>query len=106
MTNQANICRLRIDGNPLVEVHVHISGRAQGVGFCYFTKGAADQMNVYGYVKSLPDGRVEAVLEGWEADVSKMLEKLRVGPQTAKVTDVKMEERDSTGGYEDCQTYR
>ena len=97
--------KLIIDGNPLVQLHVLISGRAQGVGFRSFTKEAADQMNVYGYVKNLPDGRVEAVLEGREADVNKMLERLRVGPQAAKVTDVKTEKRDPSGEYEDFQVY-
>ena len=49
---------------------------------------------------------MEAVLEGAEADVSKVLEKLRVGPRSAKVTDVKTEKREFTGEYKDFEIRR
>ena len=98
--------KLMIDGSPLVQLYVLISGKVQGVGFHNFTKGAADEMNVYGYVKNLPDGKVEAVLEGSEANVSKVLEKLHVGPQSARVDDVKTDKREFTGKYKDFQIHR
>jgi acylphosphatase len=98
--------KIIIDGSQLVQVYVLISGEVQGVEFRDFTKQTADQMNVCGYVKNLPDGRVEAVLEGQEDDVSKVLEKLRVGPQSAKVTDVETEKRKFTGKYKDFQIHR
>ncbi len=93
--------KLIVDGTPLVQLYVLISGKVQGVGFRDFTKRTADQMNVYGYVRNLPNGKVEAVLEGAEVDVSKLLEKLRVGPRSAEVTDVKTEKRKFTGEYKD-----
>jgi acylphosphatase len=44
---------------------VHFSGRVQGVGFRYTTESlAADFPEVTGYVRNLPDGRVELVMEG------------------------------------------
>lgn len=92
-----------VDGNPLVQLYVLISGKVQGVGFRAFTKQTADQMNVYGYVKNLPNGKVEAVLAGGEADVNRLLEKLHVGPRSAKVTDLKTEEKKNTGEYRDFQ---
>jgi acylphosphatase len=95
--------KLIVDGSPLVQFYVLISGKVQGVGFRYFTRQTADQMNVYGYVRNLPNGKVEAVLEGSEADVSKVLEKLRVGPQSAEVTDAKTEKREFTGEYKDFE---
>jgi acylphosphatase len=42
----------------------HFSGRVQGVGFRYTVKNIAIQYNVAGYVRNLPDGRVELVMEG------------------------------------------
>jgi acylphosphatase len=42
----------------------HFSGRVQGVGFRYTTHNIAIQYNVAGYVRNLPDGRVEVVMEG------------------------------------------
>ena len=98
--------KLIIDANPLVQLYVLISGKVQGVGFRDFTKRTADQMNVCGYVKNLPNGKVEAVLAGAEVDVNKMLEKLHVGPNSAKVTDVKTEEKEFTGKYKDFQIHR
>ncbi len=98
--------KLIVDGNPLAQIYVLISGKVQGVGFRDFTKRTADGMNVYGYVKNLPNGKVEAVLAGSEADVDKILKKLHVGPRSAKVTDVKVEKRKFTGKYKDFQIHR
>ena len=43
---------------------VHFSGSVQGVGFRYTARRLADAFDVTGYVKNLPDGRVEIVVEG------------------------------------------
>ena len=43
---------------------VHFSGIVQGVGFRYTARRLADRFDVAGYVKNLPDGRVELVVEG------------------------------------------
>ncbi len=43
---------------------VHYSGRVQGVGFRYTAQGLASGFAVAGYVRNLPDGRVELVAEG------------------------------------------
>ena len=43
---------------------VHFSGHVQGVGFRYTTVRIAENYDVSGYVKNLPDGRVELVMEG------------------------------------------
>lgn len=92
-----------VDGDPLVQLFVLISGEVQGVFFRDFTKQVADEMSVYGYVKNLPNGKVEAVLEGRIGNLDKMLEKLRVGPEYADVEDLKIEERKYTGKYKDFQ---
>ena len=97
--------KLIIDGSPLVQLCVLISGTVQGVEFRNFTKQTADQMDVHGYVKNLPNGEVEAVLEGREADVNKVLGMLRVGPPLAEVAGVKTEKRKFTGEYKDFRIY-
>ena len=43
---------------------VCFSGRVQGVAFRYTTRAVASRFNVTGYVRNLPDGRVELVAEG------------------------------------------
>lgn len=52
----------------------YFSGRVQGVGFRYTVKNVALQYNVHGFVKNLPDGRVELVMEGPEPDMSRLVE--------------------------------
>jgi acylphosphatase len=55
------------------------------VGFRAFTQREARQRNLAGWVKNLPDGRVEAVIEGPKAQVDALLEKMRRGPRAARV---------------------
>ena len=47
-----------------VEAHVLISGKVQGVWFRANTKEKARQLDIKGWVRNLPDGRVEAVFQG------------------------------------------
>jgi acylphosphatase len=49
---------------------VYFSGRVQGVGFRYTTRRIANAHRVTGYVRNLPDGRVEVVAEGNRAEVA------------------------------------
>jgi acylphosphatase len=50
------------------------SGRVQGVGFRYTVQNLAMQYNVLGYVRNLPDGRVEIVMEGPDDEMDGLLE--------------------------------
>ncbi len=45
-------------------LHVYFSGRVQGVGFSYSVKQLSLEFDVTGWVKNLPDDRVELVAEG------------------------------------------
>jgi acylphosphatase len=56
---------------------VHYSGRVQGVGFRYTVRGLAAGFDVKGYVKNLPDGRVQLVLEGPPDEVQGLLNVIR-----------------------------
>lgn len=82
-------------------VHVFISGRVQGVFFRYTSKELADQLGVTGWIKNLPDGRVEAVVEGEEDKVEEMIEFLSKGPPLARVDDIKIIEEEYRGEYRD-----
>jgi len=60
----------------LIQAHVFYSGRVQGVGFRYTTQRRAVEQGVSGWVRNLPDGRVELLAEGPEAAVEKLLENI------------------------------
>jgi acylphosphatase len=70
-----------------------ISGRVQGVGFRYFAEAAAAREGLHGWVRNLPDSRVEIAAEG-DADALERFERhVRHGPPGARVDGV---EWDST----------
>jgi acylphosphatase len=71
--------------------HALVSGAVQGVGFRHYTKVRARELGLGGWVRNLPDGRVEAWLEGSDDAVQSMLEWLRRGPTSARVDDVAIE---------------
>lgn len=75
-----------------------ISGRVQGVGFRWFAHEAAVREGVTGWVRNLPDGRVEAVVEGEADAVTRMERALRSGPRGARVERVYVGEEEP-GGY-------
>jgi acylphosphatase len=69
-----------------------IGGRVQGVGFRYFTQEAAARDGIHGWVRNLPDGRVEASAEG-EAEAMERFERaIRSGPRGARVEAVEVED--------------
>lgn len=83
----------------LVRVHVFIDGLVQGVYFRSFTKREADARGVKGYVRNLPDGRVEAVFEGEEEKVLEMIEICKRGPPAAIVTNIDVIWEEYKGEY-------
>jgi len=57
-----------------VRARVLVSGRVQGVGFRWAVEDEARIRGVTGWVRNLPDGRLEAVFEGDEESVQRMVE--------------------------------
>jgi len=82
-------------------IRVIISGIVQGVFFRGATRRAAADLNLTGWVRNMEDGRVEAVLEGEDADVDKMIEWCKTGPPAARVEKVVTTEEHYTGGFHD-----
>lgn len=63
-----------------LEAKVQIYGHVQGVGMRAFVKNLADQFKIGGYVKNLPDGSVEAIFQGKEILIEKIINQLKSGP--------------------------
>lgn len=74
-----------------------ISGRVQNVGFRYFTQNAAAREGVAGWVQNLPDGRVEAFVEGDEDAVTRVERAIRSGPPGARVDNVDVQDDEAAG---------
>jgi acylphosphatase len=75
------------EGN-LKRAHVFISGSVQGVNFRYYTRQQANMLGLKGWVRNLIDGRVEAVFEGEESAVQRIVNWCHEGPRSARVYDV------------------
>lgn len=73
----------------LIRAHVWISGRVQGVAYRVSTAKIATHLGLKGWVRNLPDGRVEAVFEGEETAIEAMVRWCQDGPPEAIVEQVK-----------------
>jgi acylphosphatase len=82
----------------LIVAQVVVSGRVQGVCYRAFTKEAAVKLGLGGWVRNLPDGGVQAEIEGPREKVEKLLDQLRIGPPRASVTDLDVTWK-SAGGH-------
>ena len=82
-----------------VRAHVYVSGRVQGVFFRWYTREEALRLGVKGWVRNLPDGRVEAVFEGEKEAVEQMIEFCRRGPPAARVEKVEVSWETPTGEF-------
>jgi acylphosphatase len=74
-----------------------VSGRVQGVGFRYFTEAVAAREGLHGWVRNLPDGRVEAAAEGEAVAIERFERALRHGPPGARVEGVDVDEEMPAG---------
>jgi acylphosphatase len=75
----------------MISRRVLVSGRVQGVWFRESTRREASALGLSGWVRNLPDGRVEAHFEGDEAAVEAAIAFVRRGPEHARISDVAVE---------------
>ena len=72
-------------------VHVFVSGDLEGTNFPEAIAAKANEQGVTGWVKTLADGRVEAVLEGPRDEVYRVVGLCRAGPNGARVSGVQVD---------------
>jgi len=87
----------------LVRVHVHYSGRVQGVGFRYTVRALVPGYDVLGTIRNLPDDRVELVAEGERAELEEFLQAVRDSGLRRNIRDediVWEEAQDKFRGFE------
>ncbi len=86
----------------MISVHVRVSGRVQGVYYRAFTQDKARELGIKGWVRNIPGGGVEAVLEGERQKVGELLRLMKSGPAGSMVLGMEFSELESKG-YEDFQ---
>ena len=89
--------------NDFIRVQTYSSGLVQGVNYRWFVMERARELGVCGWVKNLPDGRVEAELEGRKDAVNALLDAMKVGPRAAHVTGVTVIPLSYEGTHKDFQ---
>ncbi len=77
-------------------VRVLITGRVQGVAYRAWTERTATALGLNGWVRNRRDGAVEALFSGAQATVDSMLQRCRVGPPSARVSEVSVLEEGGT----------
>jgi acylphosphatase len=83
------------------KVHGFVTGRVQGVYFRYFTQDTATKYGLTGWVRNLPDGRVEFAAEGPEGILKDFVKAVNQGPISAKVTNLELEWSKFEGEFKD-----
>jgi len=71
-------------------VHCIVSGLVQGVFYRASTKDMADSLNLTGWVRNIPDGKVELQAFGNPDNIQKLVDWLWKGPSAAKVSNVEV----------------
>ncbi|MFI8481505.1 acylphosphatase [Pseudomonas sp. NPDC078700] len=80
-----------------ISMHGYISGRVQGVRFRQSTAEQAEQLGIDGWVRNLPDGRVEVMCEGERQAIEVLRKWLARGPKSAKVESIELTEQGVQG---------
>ncbi|SFM73273.1 acylphosphatase [Thermodesulforhabdus norvegica] len=84
-------------------VHLYISGRVQGVFFRDYMRDTARKVGATGWVRNLPDGRVEAVVEGEADAVNAVVNWCYRGSPASRVDNVEISEDIYSGEFSDFQ---
>jgi len=85
----------------IIRAHLFISGRVQGVFYRLAMRQKAKNFGVKGFCKNFSDGRVEAVIEGEEEKVNKLINWTKRGPMFAKVMNVEIIEEQYKGEFDE-----
>lgn len=78
-------------------LHLLVSGRVQGVAFRAHTRAQAEALGLSGWVRNLPDGRVEAIAEGPRPALEALATWARSGPPAANVTNLEARYAEARG---------
>ena len=78
----------------IIKKHLVISGKVQGVGFRYWMENFAINNNISGWVKNKSSGDVEALIVGQEKEVQKLIKQCKIGPSSAAIQNIQINDYD------------
>jgi acylphosphatase len=88
--------------NPMkARAHIFVSGRVQGVFFRDHTRRWASSLGLTGWVRNVPDGRVEVLVEGDRDNIEGLISRLKLGPPLARVENVTVGWEEYSGEFPD-----
>ncbi|MNY29825.1 Acylphosphatase [compost metagenome] len=87
-------------------IHLLISGRVQGVYYRQSTTQVASTLGLSGWVRNLPDGRVELTAEGPAATLEQLIAFCHEGPPAARVERVECQWLEGSGEFTGFETLR
>jgi len=88
-------------GKEIVRVRVLAGGRVQGVAYRFYAEKYAGLLGITGWVRNLPDGRVEVLAEGSAGSVETFLDRLREGPSLARIETFDVRREPPKGEFRD-----
>jgi acylphosphatase len=74
--------------------HIFVFGKVQGVFFRENTRKKAAEFKLSGFVKNLPNGKVEAVFEGEQEKIEKIIQWIKKGPEVAQIENIEIDWQD------------
>lgn len=74
----------------MTQAHILIKGKVQGVGYRQFVKAQASKQVLTGWVQNLPDGSVEAIIQGEKEKIDALIAMCKIGPFMADVKDIEV----------------
>jgi len=80
-------------------IHIIISGNVQGVFFRHNTNKVANKLGLKGFVKNLPDGTVEVIVEGDEEKLKELIKFCKKGPEGADVENIEIEQEEAKNEF-------
>ncbi|MBI5943810.1 MAG: acylphosphatase [Chloroflexi bacterium] len=87
--------------NEIVRVHIHVTGRVQGVGFRAHVEYHASLIGVTGWVRNVGYDTVEAVAEGTRAQTDRFVEMVKQGPRASRVDEARIEYETVSGEFKE-----
>lgn len=87
-------------------LHMLVSGLVQGVFYRATAERVARELGLTGWVRNVPDGRVEVIAEGPDAALDSFVRWCHEGPPAARVDSVEVSASGATGEFTGFTTRR